>query len=405
MANLEKRKCICIFGGIFIALFVSCKDDVRDKDAEDNPSPEEITFTVERAPEWTAVFKRDSGWFGGDGIFAIPYSGEDDRKEADSIVFLFSDTMVGEIIGDSLAPGYSMVNNSMALYRKGDAPESTAFILAKDSDGKPATMLVPDTGNEEYYWLGDGFVNKKAGGKLYIFAYRIRNTHTDDLLPFEEVGNDLLVIDDKSKIPFQEPRSLEIPFFNAGYNSDKISFGVGIHADPGEEYTYVYGVRGQHKELVCARVKYGEIEDFNAWEFRKTDGWTKDREQMTALADSVSNELSVSRLSDGRYALIYQYGGIYPNIYMQTGDTPYGPFGEVKEIWNTTEDIDNPDLFTYNAKAHPAISGEGELLVSYNVNSFKFFDVIGDKPHLYRPRFIRLKFNSANKNTADEGSN
>ncbi|MGS2740017.1 DUF4185 domain-containing protein [Sinomicrobium sp. M5D2P17] len=394
--NLKKRKYISIFGGIFTVLFTSCKDDTRDKNAEDDPSPEEITFTVERAPEWTAVFKRDSGWFGGDGIFAIPYSGEDNSKEADSIVFLFSDTMVGEIMGDSLVPGYSMVNNSMALYRKGDVPASTSFFLAKDSEGKATTMLLPDTENEEYYWLGDGFVNRKAGGKLYVFAYRIRNTHTDDLLPFEEVGNDLLVIDDKSKIPFQKPRSSEIPFFTSGDDSDKISFGVGIYDGEGEEYVYVYGVRGQHKELVCARVKYEEIEDFNAWEFRKTDGWTQDREQMTALADSVSNELSVSRLPNGRYALIYQYGGIYPNIYMQTGETPYGPFGEVKEIWNTTEDISDPDLFTYNAKAHPAISAEGELLVSYNVNSFKFFDVIGDNPHLYRPRFIRIKFDSGN---------
>ncbi|RAV30510.1 DUF5005 domain-containing protein [Sinomicrobium soli] len=401
--NLRKSIYTGILGSMCTVLVLSCKDDVRDKNTEKDPLSEEMTFSVERAPEWTAVFRRDSGWFGGDGIFAIPYSGEDSRKEADSIIFLFSDTMVGEIIGDSLVPGYSMVNNSMALYQKGEKPGTTEFFLAEDSEGKAAAMLVPDTEQGEYYWLGDGFADRKPGGKLYVFAYRIRNTGTDDLLPFEETGNDLLVID-KNKVPLHGPRTLHIPFFGSGESPDKISFGVGIHDDREEEHVYIYGVRGQDKELVCARVNYDKIEDFDAWEFRKADGWTRDREQMTALTDSVSNELSMSRLPDGRYALIYQYGGIYPNIYMQIGETPYGPFGDRKEIWNTTEDVNDPDLFTYNAKAHPAISGEGELLVSYNVNSFKFFDVIENMPHLYRPRFIRIKFGSEHKKTADEAS-
>ncbi|MBC9797935.1 hypothetical protein, partial [Sinomicrobium weinanense] len=123
---------------------------------------------------------------------------------------------------------------------------------------------------------------------------------------------------------------------------------------------------------------------------------TREREQIASLADSVSNELSVSRIPGGKYALIYQYGGIFPKIYMKIGATPYGPFGEKIELWDTTKDINHPDLFTYNAKAHPAISEEGELLVSYNVNSFKFFDVIGDMPNLYRPRFIRVKFQPGN---------
>ncbi|WP_461534100.1 DUF4185 domain-containing protein [Sinomicrobium sp.] len=401
--NCKKSKYTVVFEVICALLLLSCKNDVHDKNKKGDLLPGEVTYSVERAPEWTAVFNRDSGWFGGDGIFAIPYSGEDRGKEGDSIVFLFSDTMVGEIVNDSLMPGYSMVNNSMALYQKGEEPETTTFFLAEDDKDKAATMLVPDSKSGEYYWLGDGFVNRKQGGNLYLFAYRIRNTETDDLLPFEETGNDLLIVEDKSGIPFKA-RALNIPFFGSGDIENRISFGVGIQDDE-KEYVYIYGVRGQRKELVCARVHYEKIEDFNAWEFRNADGWTREIEHTIALADSVSNELSVSHLDNGRYALIYQYGGIYPNIYMQVGDTPYGPFGERKEIWNTTTDIDDPDLFTYNAKAHPAISKKGELLVSYNVNSFNFFDVIENKPHLYRPRFIRIKFEEAkNNNKIDERS-
>src|SRR5690606_15683793 len=112
-----------------------------------------------------------------------------------------------------------------------------------------------------------------------------------------------------------------------------------------------------------------------------------------ALADSVSNELSVSPIGKNRYALVYQYGGIFPTICMQIGPTPVGPFGPRLTVWDTSDDLKaDPSLFSYNAKAHPAISGPGELIISYNVNSFKFFEVIESIPNLYRPRFIRVKF-------------
>lgn len=64
------------------------------------PYINEREFTVAHAPEWSNLFLRKSGWLGGDGIFAIPLSGVD-SEEVDSVLFLFSDTMVGEIEGDN----------------------------------------------------------------------------------------------------------------------------------------------------------------------------------------------------------------------------------------------------------------------------------------------------------------
>ena len=70
-------------------------------------------FTVEEAPEWTNLFKRTRGWFGGDGIFVIPQSGGDNGA-ADTSTIVFSDTMIGEIIDGKLKPGYAMIHNSVA---------------------------------------------------------------------------------------------------------------------------------------------------------------------------------------------------------------------------------------------------------------------------------------------------
>ena len=69
-------------------------------------------------------------------------------------------------------------------------------------------------------------------------------------------------------------------------------------------------------------------------------------------------------------------------------DSPYG------EFTNKTTLFDHDSVYTvpgsgnnsYNAKAHPALSGPGELIVSYNVNGDECF-TYGD---IYHPRFLRV---------------
>lgn len=361
----------------------------------------EKNFTVERADEWTALFKRNSGWFGGDGIFAIPYSGVDSAP-GDSTLLVFSDTMIGEIVEDRLEKGYVMINNSVALLN-GALPlaEKISFKMAKDKGAYKAAFIPDNAPEGTYFWLGDGFANHKKNKDIYLFAYEITNTKDNSQFPFKETGNVLYRIPAKGEFPYKEKKYFSLPFNNYEDGSPQISFGVGVLDNTAEagslrkdDYVYIYGVKDADKKMVAGRVRPSAIEDFSSWEFYKGAGeWTSRVSESVALADSVANELSVSQISDGRYVLIYQLSGIFPDIMMQVGDSPVGPFGPRIKIYDTRTDIQDNDLFTYNAKAHPALSEKGELLISYNVNSFKFFDVIESKPHLYRPRFFKLKFN------------
>ena len=41
-----------------------------------------LKFTVQEAKDWSELFLRKSGWFGGDGIFAIPQDGVDSSGAA-----------------------------------------------------------------------------------------------------------------------------------------------------------------------------------------------------------------------------------------------------------------------------------------------------------------------------------
>lgn len=391
-----------IFNYILCAfLMVVCSCDNTNKLQEDeavNTDIETLDFEVEEASEWTALFNRTSGWFGADGIFAIPLDGKESvtAEPTTETMFIFSDTMIGEISDGEMQSGSVMVNNTVA-YLNGREPKEDAvsFHWAEDEEGKPISLFTPETLSAEegdYYWLGDGFMNAALDSTVYIFAYRMRNMDPDEDWSFKEMSTDLIVLPAGSRSPFADHQIIETPLrFEDG------GFGAGIFVNTEESgapnadgYIYVYGVRGQEKNLMVARVRPEVFETFSAWEFWDGEGWNTDMDQVAYITQNVSNELSISALSDGRYALVFTLNGMGPTVGLRLGETPYGPFGPVIELYEA-EEVRKENYFTYNAKAHPHLSDPGELLISYNVNAFDFFNEIRANPNLYRPRFIKLK--------------
>jgi hypothetical protein len=150
-------------------------------------------------------------------------------------------------------------------------------------------------------------------------------------------------------------------------------------------------VRGQG-QLVVARVKDSAFEDFSQWRYWDGETWNTDKHQAAALTSHVSNEMSVSFMEDGRVIAVYERDGNSPDIMVQVGDSPVGPFYPPKKIYETPEIYEDIDFYTYNAKAYPHLSRPGELLISYNVNAFNFEKKIEKYPHHLRPRFITVKY-------------
>jgi hypothetical protein len=145
---------------------------------------------------------------------------------------------------------------------------------------------------------------------------------------------------------------------------------------------------------MIARVQPADFKDFAKWRFWDGTSWSLDINNMkyaAVVTERVSDELSLSPLPDGRYVLVFQTD-VWGSVGMRIAETPYGPFGPVIPVWDCKEALTGKDYFVYNAKAHPNLSKKGELLISFNVNSFKFFTDITADPNLYHPRFIRIKF-------------
>lgn len=388
-----------------LLLLASCNQQKKSGTEKANTDLNHLAFTVEKADDWTNLFIRNSGWFGGDGIFAITADGKETHGAAtNSKAFIwFSDTMIGEIDNDSLQPGWSMINNSIAVLNGGVAVSNAIEFKWDKINNKPASLFVPQTPatqEGDYYWLGDGFVNHSKNNDLYIFGYRIHNTEPGAVFGFKEVGNTLIVIPKGEQPPFAGKRQIDIPFFLGQEVDSTGSFGAGILVNTKEAgapnpdgYIYIYGVRGKQKNVMVARVLPENIETFDQWAFWDGSDWSNDPLKIKTITDRTSNELSVTPLGDGRFAMIFQVDGLGKYIGLRLGSTPHGPFGPVINVYDVSKDLeDDKDIFPYNAKAHPVLSNPGELLISYNVNSFDFFNDILDYPHLYRPRFIRMKY-------------
>ncbi|MGN6179918.1 MAG: DUF4185 domain-containing protein [Mucilaginibacter sp.] len=369
--------------------------------AQQKTDLEHLNYSVEEAPEWTNLFVRNSGWFGADGIYAIPLDGARSKggRESSKNMIIFSDSMIGEIKDGKMQPGEKMVHNTVA-YLNGDEPlnSNITFSWAENAAGKPESLFIPHTATAkpgDYYWLGDGFVNQ-ATHKTYIFAYRMHNMDSKDDWSFKQMAVDFIVLPKGSKAPFKDQVQMETPLhYESGTNKNSGSFGAGIFVNTKQAgaphpdgYIYVYGNRG--RDLVVSRVRPIDFENFRAWRCWDGKAWNEDIQKAAALTDGISDELSFSPLPDGRYVLVFTLGGMSNEVAMRIAASPIGPFGPVIKLYNAKQT--NGKYFHYNAKAHPSLSKPGELLITYNQNSFDFWNQLVLNPNLYHPYFLKLKF-------------
>jgi hypothetical protein len=74
-------------------------------------------------------------------------------------------------------------------------------------------------------------------------------------------------------------------------------------------------------------------------------------------------------------------------IYSWHAASPVGPFTSKRTIYNTGSF--GAQTYTYNTLAHPEQTTNGQMLFSYNVNSYDA--LTPTTATLYRPRFFRVR--------------
>lgn len=362
-----------------------------------------VSFKTYAAPEWTDLFYLNEGWFGADGIFTMTLSGNEaiGAGKEDSVLMYFSDTMTGKVVGDTAVDNFKMVNNSFAWVREA-SNEKVDIQYKKDPAGNGLSYFhpnTPDTREEEYYWFGDGFVNQADNNSINIFGYRVFDK-SEASWDFEVRGVTLITLPAGAQAPFEEQSQIDMPLFMDIDSLGSGTFGSGIYVNTKEAgapdpdgYLYVYGLVDPGKKLVVSRVKPIDLKKAEEWRFWNGLDWDKDISKVQPITDRVSNEVSLTPMKDGRYLLVFQADGIGERTSIRIGDSPIGSFGPLQPIWHVPELSEPPGIIPYNAKAHPVLSDENRLLISYNTISFDYFNDILKYPHMYRPRFFWLEIN------------
>jgi hypothetical protein len=256
-------------------------------------------------------------------------------------------------------------------------------------------MPPPDASH--WYWAGDAITTGDGGGVLQAVYQEYKST-----------GSGAFAFAwDRNVVARYAPDDLSKPMdVTALPSATGVAWGVWMLRAGG--YTYVYGVEdlGANKYMHLARVPGGDLLGA-PWQYYAGNGiWSSSEAAAIRLPDPtaadgylhIANEYSVSRLGDV-YVLITQNTAqpLSAEIDAYFSCSPAGPFVDKTAIYDMPENGhggrngDDPNVFGYNAHAHPEVSTGNTLLISYNVNSFVNTDLYSDAS-IYEPRFIDVTF-------------
>lgn len=356
--------------------------------------------------DWTNFFNRagtENGWLCADGIYSVALNGNDEPASADietKTLFIFSDTKIGSADKEGNIKNSSWANHSAAVL-EGDKPDPDKMTFYY---GYKASMETGENSNlfGENQWLFDMFV---LDNSVFILAFT-----QEDWKPVQIDLIEIPISEDFEPLFDQFKRTENISQLLKKCEDHEYAFGIGIlnntsqaGAVNADEYIYIYGYRDNikalmhPKDLLVARIHKDDIRDFSKIRFWTGSEWSENIEDSKPLIEQVSCELSVSRIQsgayEGKYAAVYTYLTQSESVMVAFGDSPVGPFSEPIQIYTSEEshmkNSDGNNYYTYNAKAHPHLSEEGSLLISYNVNVIN-----GDAVNTtdYHPRFIKLNW-------------
>jgi hypothetical protein len=302
-----------------------------------------------------------------------------------------------------------MLNNTAAVLEGClPDPDKINFVYRTNNEGKPGTVFDPvgidhfELANKTYFWMQDGIILNNSFNATALNVFH--DPEGSEGMQFGVDGVSLVTCPMAPNGPDIDAYTVkETPLHHDFGDGRRAFVGCGIlpntetaSALEPDGYIYVYGyINGKGRsDLIVSRTRAEIFYDFSAWEFFTGSDWSKTLADSAIVAENISHELSVTPIREGKnkgqYLLVSQKNGAGHVVCCRLGDTPWGPFGPMIDLFHSDEWLAGEAIYTYNAKSHPHLSEPGTLLVSYNVNSLVMNAHVknGD---IYRPRFIVLK--------------
>lgn len=384
-----------------------------------------------KAAEWDAVFTQDGpgkglepkgapGWTGGDSTYSLLLPNGD-------TAFFFSDSYIGEWpktkgdgtvtrgkraasslrttekncfppICEPFASVFGARNSIVILSR--DRKRLTTLVGPKDDKGL-STSYFKEPAEGLNYWMGDVILlpdSAKQNSRILVFLHKF-----DAKLAFH--GAAIAQLNAKT---LAIEKLIEV----RGLPGLDIHWGTAMVAENDTLFIYGKGTRDGKKLAFIARTEAGATIDriadastWTAWNGTEWSGKPGSAASIIPAGDSISDEFSVVRFPiDGKPT--YLLAGIdttvpfgsWRDITLYSSCSPEGPFLGKHVVYAMPESGSftvpgmlagwrlKSHLVVYNPHIHSQFSGDGRILISYNINRSHNVDSVFIDG--YRPRFI-----------------
>lgn len=357
------------------------------------------------------------GWIGGDGIHTTGLNGNQlsgSVNQNSKTIFTFQDSFEGNFAnydGFGWEHGYATANNNgFSLGMR-----NMAYMMLQGDE--------PDVRNIKMYMqLENGMSEANGyGGNIYPGKYWLGDSTV--------VNNNLYTIANKFEgLTLTEVDFYESPLSNNGFPSmtsipkllksnidatTEATYHECIYEDG--DYLYVYGKKDN--KLVVSRIKAQDYPSLTGFTYWNGSSWVKDSSQAAAISSFMpGNEFNITKMNSGtfagKYVLIHTDFSITGSVSYAVSDSLTGPFvtkSDSQIYWSTEKYklhmryySGKPVIFeqwNYNAKSQPALSQEGELLITYHfgihddsqsnrVPGWGYFTAVGKEYE--HPTFIKM---------------
>ncbi|MFI2614657.1 DUF4185 domain-containing protein [Streptomyces sp. NPDC018584] len=343
---------------------------------------------------------RTDDWTGGDGTHSV-------RLPDGRVLWLFSDTFLGQVHAPPNPAGQPHT------WRDANAPmvRNSAVVMSRSGTLSRTlpTPLFADPAPQQWRWPVAARVEPRSPGSdeqvvrvllwtrmasqgPWIYGVPLATEVATLSLPDLRVEG-IVKVSDQQGVKDPEKRVL---------------YGAAAVDDDG--WTYVFGgtdaqaTSRPSSHAHVARVPHGRLAEADAWEYWDGEEWGRGATSRPVLGDGkrkgVGSAFTVVR-DKGTYVLFTMAAGTegLTTVTSYWSCSPTGPWhGPAKgfEAPLPKDAAPRQDTAAYNPQAHPALGGDGRVVLSYDVNWLDPVPAsaqanVNRNVALYRPRFVTLR--------------
>jgi hypothetical protein len=318
------------------------------------------------------------GWAAGDATISLPLP---DGKT----LWLFGDSFIGTKSGDySIIPvGSRMIRNAAII------EDGTAMTTLHGGTAENPSSFIPGEG-ADFFWPEHAVIEDDT---VKVFAVRVKIVDNGTPGFNFQVGTTY-----RASYEYPAMKHIATTKFESVTDS---TFRFGACVVRSGEFTYIFGIRDTtsggftYPLPYLARVS-GSIDE--PWQFYAgSDTWSGDIRDAVPLGDRPMSESFYVYERNGKFYLIMHEIWLVGELFILEADKITGPWNRKSSggIENKFAEITpHTGNITYNLFAHPHFQKEGDILISFNVNTTNFNSIYQDTRN-YRARFFWLDVEGA----------